>query len=207
MPTYSKATTDVNAMIADRIKSGHYPDLELAEVTISAWFAYAKNDEPPIKLHGEPCAAIIKINSAKDRMEGKADASMTIDGYRWKNVWTEKQKVGLIDHELEHVIVCRSKVTKKNPVSVILSDDNGRPKLKMRLHDIVMGGFSEIAKRHGPDSFEVMIANEIKNAYGQCLFAWGDDNSPGDDMPEMTYGGLTRDELVTAAHNANDLDD
>jgi hypothetical protein len=201
MPTYDRAPASVSALIAQRIASGHYPDLAEAEVTVSAWFAYSKDDDgtPALKLHGYPCAATIKINSCKDRLQGKADASMDIDGRAWQREWSDEEKVAIIEHELAHLLVCRAKITKKNKLAYILSDNIGRPKLKMRLHDMILGGFSEIAKRHGPAALEVQMARQIKNDFGQLLFAWDDDNAPGDDIPEIRLSGKTVE--------ADDIDD
>lgn len=46
------------------------------------------------------------------------------------------------------------------------TDDVGRPKLKMRLHDWQMGGFREIAQRYGSDALEVVEARKFEEVYG-----------------------------------------
>lgn len=122
----------------------HHPDLVEAGVTINLLFANAKAGAdgevkgPALKLHGYPCLATVKINSLKDRIEGKKDATIELDGDVWHE-HAEARKKAI------HLVVAREK-----DGSVKL-DDAGRPKLKMRLHDMVVGGFTEVLERHGQE--------------------------------------------------------
>jgi hypothetical protein len=51
-------------------------------------------------------------------------------------------------------------------------DDLGRPKLRMRKHDINFGWFNQVAKRHGSASQERIQARMILDEAGQ--FYWPD---------------------------------
>jgi hypothetical protein len=130
-----------------------------------------KGDSSAVKLHGYPCAAIIRITGLKERRWGAPDAIVTVDQGRWDRA-TDKERAALLDHELTHLAIDFDK------------DKNGqfdaaaRPKLKMRLHDFQVGWFAEVAARHGDASYEVRQAREIGAAAAmkctQLRFAFED---------------------------------
>ena len=184
MPTiFTSADRECRQIVSDLIAE-HYPDLADAKVEIGLWFAFAarnNEEEPPpaLKLHGYPCAALVKINSYKARRDGAPDATIEIDGEGWKD-WNERRRTATLHHELHHLLVQR------DDEEGVKSDDLGRPKLKMRLHDVQVGGFEEIAKRYKDDAFEVEL---IRDGV-QRLLPWGDD-----------MGGFTDAEARRAAAN------
>lgn len=165
---YSKAAEPALDLLADTIARYH---AELAEngVTVGVLVAHPGDDgEPPVKLHGYPCAAVIKITPYKQRVQGIEDAVITLSGPHWRGL-DEAGRVALLDHELEHLELSRDREGN------VRSDDQGRPKLKLRLHDWQLGGFESIAKRHGPAAPEVTAYRAAHERYYQCLFAWSDD--------------------------------
>lgn len=163
MPVRS-ADKEHKEMLASVIAKYH-PSLVEYKVRVGIIVAFARRDEldrpkgPAVKLHGYPCWATVKINSQKDRVEGKPDATVTIDGDRWDDL-PEARQIAILDHECHHLVPTGE------------TDDCFRPKLEMRLHDIVIGGFSTIAERHGADSVEVETAEQIATAFGQLLFSF-----------------------------------
>ncbi len=161
MPTtYEKCGDDVDAIVK-RVSKKFHVDLVKAKVTIQC--LYARNDEGhAAKLHGYPCAAVVKKNSLKDRAEGKTDATITIDEVTWNNL-SEDEKDALIDHELYHLEVKRDKVGQFD------YDDLGRPKLMMKLHDAQIGIFKAIIERHGRNALDAQIAEKFIDEYGQLL--------------------------------------
>jgi hypothetical protein len=181
MPTHSPAPPEVKALIADRIASGHYPDLEEAEVAINALMAFSETG-PAVKYCGQPWDLLIKGNSAKARLQGLADATLTIDGAWWADL-PDAEKEAAVDRELHRLVVCRHKPTASDPSDHILSDDAGRPRLKQLLPDIFLAGYSTIARRHGDASPERRQARTIRDDFGQLLWAWDDDFGPSDEMP------------------------
>src|SRR5690606_5222802 len=117
-------------------------------------------------VNGYPAAAMVKINSYRDRVEGKADATIFIDADEWEGL-DDPRREALIDHELQHLEVKRDPDT-----GAPLSDDAGRPKLKIRKHDHQYGWFDVIAERHGDASYEVRQAKAFADRHGQTYFGW-----------------------------------
>jgi hypothetical protein len=175
MATYSPASTDVDAIIAEVIGE-FYPDLVEAGAKISAVFAY-----PTLDKDGEPTGpamvkddrqilARVKKNSEEDRCAGKADATITIDHEEWDKLSDDEtdgagRKRALIDHELHHLIVRRDKMT-----GLVATDDRGRPLFKMKPHDWEITGFKAVVERHGRHSYEKRQARQFHDTYGNLLF-------------------------------------
>ena len=112
--------------------------------------------------------AIVKINSLKDRVEGKADATILLDGYQWDHEMSEDQRKAVLDHEVMHLML------ERDGEGQIVADDIGRPKLKMRLHDFHFGGFHAIAERHGPHSVEHAAVKSLGEVgWVQGVLQWG----------------------------------
>lgn len=125
-----------------------------------------------VTLHGYPCAATIEVNNHKDRVQGKGDVTIEIDGESWRDR-TEPQQRAILDHEIHHLVVKR-----KNGEVVV--DDTGRPRFDLRLHDLVAGGFAEIIKRHGDNSLDweqlLSAHRRVHEATGKNLeFEFDDD--------------------------------
>lgn len=127
----------------------------------------ARTGKPALKLHGAPSAAIVKINSLKDRVEGKSDATIFLDGEHWGQA-SEAEKVAILDHELYHLI------EQRDEDGNLIADDAGRPKLKMRPHDFQVGWFHAIAERHGPHAVETQQMQELaKEKWVQGVLNFG----------------------------------
>lgn len=150
-------------MLLEETKQLHHPRLVLAEVNVAAVMVEAKVDEngdpagPALKHHGHPCLAKIRIVPPKERVQGLADAEITLDGDRWPLLSRDEQ-VAVLDHELTHLELVGE------------ADDGGRPKLRMRLHDYEAGWFVEVAERHREASQERQQAATMFTAHGQALF-------------------------------------
>ncbi len=162
MITYAEAGDAAVFLVAAVLKK-HHPELHKAKLTVCTLFAHAARDEktgqpkgPALKHHGYQAAAIIAVVPLDKRVGGMADVLLKIDGDRWPE-WSEAQREALIDHELEHVG----------------TDDAGRPKVKLRLHDWNVQGFKSIAVRHKDAAFEVQEAQAFHKEYAQLLFPWG----------------------------------
>lgn len=171
MATYRQAGYEAESILQD-LMSRHYPDLTEAGVTVAVLFAHAPRNETtgepkgPALTHANwPAAALVKVNSQKDRVEGKSDATILLDGDQWPD-WSDGRKAAVIDHELYHLEVQRDQE------GGIKLDDANRPKLKIRPHDWQLSGFAAIAERHGQDAFEVEAARLLKDKHGQLLFPW-----------------------------------
>lgn len=190
MPTYSKAPGEAHSILAEMVRLYH-PDLTRAEVRIGILFAHApRNDKGEITgnclmLHGYPAAAIARKYSLKQRVAGMEDCFVEVDADEWPN-WSEEERRAVLDHEAEHFQVMRHKKE-----GHILSDDLGRPKIKLLPHDFEIGGFVSVARRHGKVAFEVQAAMAMKKKYGQYLFDFDRGGSEASrEMDEAIDGAL-----------------
>lgn len=157
------------AEIIEALISRHHPELEEAEVSIGVLWAWPGEDDEDgavLKLHGYQAAAIIKINKASDRLQGMPDATIKIDAKLWRDRLDDFGRIALIDHELTHLVVLRDKDNH------IKSDDAGRPKLKMRLHDVQIGVFDSIIRRYADKSLDGQHVKIVVDAYGQAAWDW-----------------------------------
>lgn len=118
------------------------------------------NDQtgPAIQVRGKEAYACIRITKLEERVAGRCDAVMWIDGDRWKE-WPEKTLLAIIDHELTHL-----EISEDTKTGEIQFDDSGRVKLRMRQHDFEVGWFDEVAERHATDSIEVLQATALANS-------------------------------------------
>jgi hypothetical protein len=155
---YTVADKALVKLIGDTMKKHHAPLVD-AGVTVSALLV-----SEGLKHHGYPAAAVVKVNNLKDRVEGKADCTIVFDGDTLPN-WPEGKTAAVVDHELQHVEVVlddRGKVE---------TDDIGRPKLKLRLHDFEVGGFTAIIERHKEAALEAQQINDATQ-FVQGLFQY-----------------------------------
>lgn len=161
--TFDKGDEEINTRIAAVIKD-HFPDLLDARVNIKVLFA--TSDEPPAIKHGGYAAdAMIRINNLKERTLGNGDALMIVDKRAYDELTSERQRDGLMHHELHHLIVKRDKES-----GAILRDDLNRPRLGMRKHDYQIGFFRETARVFGKDAPEVLTCRWMVETGGELLF-------------------------------------
>lgn len=170
MSTYQKCPLEVHQMSKEILSEfeSHLP-LVNAGVTITLLFAYGDRDEDTgelksdaIKHHGMRALGLCRIVNEKDRVKGCADAEILLDGDYWPTIDAPEQRA-LLDHELHHL-----KVSVKD--GVIKHDCAGRPKLKMRKHDVEFGWFKTIAERHGEASMEQQQAKQLMDFAGQYFW-------------------------------------
>jgi Putative phage metallopeptidase len=189
----AQADDETYAML-DEILRTYHPELEMGNSgewpTIAIMMAVNEDpDEAPLKINGDPCAAIISVVSYKQRVDNRRDAELLIDAKIWNDL-NEAQRRALLDHEATHLQVQFDKD------GIIKTDDCGRPKLKMRLHDWTCTGFRSVAKRHGENALEVIQARAFVKKFGadvlakEELFPQYDRRSDADEkiMHDPTYG-------------------
>jgi hypothetical protein len=158
--------------------SENYPELLETEVTVRCLYAHAARDKdgnpkgPALKFGNYPAAAIIRVNSTKCRIQGKRDCTIEIDGDDWESL-SEQERVALLDHELFHLEVKRTKRRKNGSGGEIKTDSLGRPKLGCRQHDFQVGGFDTIVKRHKTASLEYQSQVNLAKRFHQQEFNWG----------------------------------
>jgi len=182
MPTYDAAPPEVEEYAAD-LRLKFHGQLDACGVRIHYIMARATRNEDgdrvgvAIKLHGVRALAKVKINGLADRAEGKADATITIDGDEWPD-WSEERRIAVIDHELQHVevvferdsqTVWKTDDFERDSQTVWKTDDLGRPVLRLRPHDFDVRGFDVIRARHGMASVEHEAVERLKVRPVQAL--------------------------------------
>ena len=199
MSWYSIANEEINLTIQKVMRENH-PDLHVEGVTITALIARSE-EGPAIKVRGCEAAGCIRITGLAERTMGIGDAVMTLDGERL-DAWSSKRLQSVIDHELRHLVLSKSKKT-----GAIQRDDQDRPKLKIRMHDVEFGWFARTAEIYGDDSYEIAQVREIGAA------AWVQHFLPGLEMdPDPTGLGAFHHKLdpvraIGASLNTDDTED
>jgi hypothetical protein len=197
MSTYKKADPEVREM-AEKIleEFPSYKPIVEAKVKIDFLFAFAEvepdeegNESPQgyaLTKHGIRALGITRKLGIKDRVMGRGDAEVVLDGDWWDEATPERRRA-LLDHELHHLEV------KTDEDGVVIRDDLKRPKLKLRKHDVEVGWFAIVAGRHGSASIEIEQAKAVMDSYGQLFW-------PCIDLPEpaMQLGEGGDDERTPA---------
>ena len=168
MSTYricEKSVTDLASGLIDE----HYPDVEEAKATIRYLFAYGPRDEdghatgPAITHNGYVASGLCRVNSLRDRVAGLMDVTILLNGDEWPD-WSSERQLAVLDHEIYHVQVQRDKSGR------VKIDEAGRPKIRLRKHDIVIGGFHAIIERHGLDAIEAASLQRCGKKHQPLLF-------------------------------------
>lgn len=186
MSTFARCDESVEEMARALISEfdTHKPLIE-HEVKIDYVFAFATTDEQgfpkgdALRKNGLKALGLTRILSLKDRAMGRGDVEIALDGDWWTNA-PLAEKRALLDHELHHIM----------PL-LVDRDDLGRPRIKLRKHDVEFGWFRCIAARHGENSLERQQARQLMEDSGQ--YFWGDiagiDFTPAkpEDDPVITF--------------------
>lgn len=170
MSKYQKAPTEVKEM-AEAIMNEHitYKDVLEAKVRIDFIFAYAETSDGgdakghALTKHGIRALGITRKIGIKDRVMGRGDCEVAIDGDWWDEA-TPLRRKALLDHELHHIEL------RYDDDGVVLRDDLKRPKLKLRKHDVEVGWFAAVAARNGSASLEIEQAKAVMDSYGQMFW-------------------------------------
>jgi len=146
-----------------------YKPIVEAKVKIDFLFAFAEVGEDgeskghALMKHGIRALGITRKLGIKDRVMGRGDAEVCLDGDWWKDA-TDARRRALLDHEMHHIEV------KMDEEGVVIPDDLKRPKLKLRKHDVEVGWFAVVAGRHGSNSLEIEQAKLVMDSYGQLFW-------------------------------------
>lgn len=162
MPSFDITSPQIAETITKLIEANH-PELVEANATVDSIFAFDDKGGFPVKTNGYPSAANIKISNLKSRVKGAADAEIILDREAF-NAMSATQQEALIDRELYKLLVVLDKE------GAVKTDDSGRPKLKIKKFDYMLGWFKEIAQRYGQDSPEVYQANILWQKDGRTFF-------------------------------------
>ncbi len=167
MAFFKLAPEDVTDLVNEIIQQHH---LRLAEneVTVDVLMAYASGDGHAIMVRGVPALASAKIIRLLDRVAGRGDCQILLDGDHWQH-HHENTKRAIIDHELTHFEL------QQEEDGEVKTDNIGRPKLRMRQHDHDYGWFDEIVRRHGNYAIEARQYRELQEKVKQKWLLFGHD--------------------------------
>lgn len=183
---YRKAKPDLIALVVE-IMTKFHGDLAAEGVSIGCLVAAnADGDGPALKHHGYPAIAVVKITPYKQRVQGIEDAVITFDADAFARL-SDAERRAVVDHELYHLQLQRDEMDFPK------RDDMDRPKLKARLHDFEIGGFTAIMRRHGIHAIETQAVRAAYEELRQMKFDWASDVDPdgaeaGEDQVAETSG-------------------
>ena len=171
MATFVVAPDKVRAVVDAAMK--WHKELTEHGVRIAVLLAYGRRDadtheltSPALTHGGYPALGLCRINGLRDRVEGKADATVIFDGDQWPDL-PDARQLSLADHELEHL-----ELVKDDDGNVKL-DDACRPRLKIRKHDMVVGGFAAIVERHKGEANEAVALVQCQQMLQPMFAEWG----------------------------------
>lgn len=151
MATCYQQAKELDGRIDSLMRLYHKPLVDCEVRVGCAWVTKAEDEEgdsgPPLKHNGYPAAAVVEVTKVKQRLFGMPDAVIWIDKEHWEDL-NETEQDALLDHELTHLEIAKDKEGE------LKSDDQGRPVLKIRLHDFQIGGFDSVVRRWGAGSLE-----------------------------------------------------
>lgn len=160
---FGKVGPDVQQIWADVLEEFE-PDLHSASLTADLLYAESDNDNPAIRVHGDPAEACIKVNGLDQRVRGLADVLVKIDKTNW-DLLDEEERRALLWHEAHHVELKRDKQT-----NAVMLDDHGRPKVKLRRHDATLGLFRCVLDKFADKSPEHRQIEEMNATLSQKVF-------------------------------------
>ena len=148
----------------------HRPVLD-AKVRIDFVFGYPEYDEAgepqgfALLKNGIRVFALTRKIALKDRALGRGDAEIALDGQWWdKEAKNDSERRALLDHELHHIAVQQS------GLGVVRTDDLSRPLITLRKHDVEIGWFAIVARRHAQHSQECIQAKFVMDNAGQLFW-------------------------------------
>lgn len=182
MPTtYAPCGPDEYALLTALIDE-HRGDLKAVGATITLLFAYGDDGKPAMKKKNQRILGMAKINNLKDRVEGKGDATITLDGDWWHDK-TNRRRLALLHHELSHI---GTDDDQKH-------DDIDRPILKSIPGDWENDGFYAVARIYGDDAPEVAYLKGVQAGIAQRGLPFGEEERSEEQDSATTNPGVIRD--------------
>lgn len=163
--TYSQAGEANLELLRSTIDRHH---LRLDQVGVTVGLMEARNlDGPALKDRGREVLAVTRVNSLRDRAEGKPDATITIDAVEFAALPHER-KVAILDRALTAL-----ELVVDEKAGGLKRDDLGRPKLKLRRPDYQTSGYWDVIDRHGKEAQESQDYQTLNKEFSQRCFPWG----------------------------------
>ena len=171
MPKTFKKADEQSRKLFDRATKNWHPEIVAANLRVALIFvepACNKDGEPSapaITTAGMRVAAKTRCVTRKRRVYNPHDVEIEIDALLWGQL-SEQERLALLDHELHHVEVFKSKS------GAFLTENDDRPVVRLFKDDYMLTGFVAVAKRHGESSLEVKAMKILWDSCGQALFPW-----------------------------------
>jgi len=165
MKIYDQCPQEVHDRV-QRLIALYHKDLHTVDLKVDLLFASCDGEGDAVTHGGYAAYAVVRITNPKERAMGRGDAEIVIDRDKYNDM-SEGRRDALLDHELYHLKV-------KSKDGAFQWDDHHRPKLAIRLHDVQVGWFAEVARRHGDFSVERDQGMKLRAKYGQTFFGFHD---------------------------------
>lgn len=123
----------------------HHPELEEAGVHVSICMVSEPGDsggKPFLQIDGKRVLAFIRKRRTLEN-PNLGEAVLEIDNYLWENSLDDTGRRSLLDHELQHITLCRSKSGKMKKSLF------RRPVISLANHDWTVGVFRAQVERYG----------------------------------------------------------
>jgi len=157
--------------MAYEVMKKYHPELHEAEVKMTIFmvtavdkFGASMKHADAITVRGIPALAMVKKATTKEMKLGSGDFIMEIDSWKWNNELDEAERVSLLDHEINHIML---KYDNKSglPLATLM----GRPELLMRKHDVEVGVFLRVIARHKKKAVDYQGVYNLLSVTEQAL--------------------------------------
>ncbi len=144
------------------VMDAYHIELKDLKIDVTAFFVTKvdKFGEPTheqaLKAHGLPAMATCRLANQRELRLGSGRVIIEIDSVLWGDMDTDT-KITLFDHELSHIEI---KYNKDGEITLTPEDT---PALRIRNHDVEVGVFLGVVRRHGAKAVDYKLANQLSN--------------------------------------------
>lgn len=176
--SYREADEETYEILSDVMRE-YFPNLSILDPKPRITILMAHSEKvPALKLHGWPCAAVIKIVKGEERANGGPDVRILVDAFLWAGM-KDRRRRALLAHELHHLSI-KTHIHEDAARLGCPLDDYGRPDFKTRPADWQAEGFRQLVEWFGDDALEKIELGKIIQDVGQDVFGFAkEDPDPG----------------------------
>lgn len=192
---YYKASRDVHDLL-QQLVVGYYPDLDKYGVTFCILLVHPSEnavDKPPLKANGVPVNADVKVINYESRVGGMPDVKIKLSAPAWSS-FNDREKAFVLDSQLYRLELVREKAKKGKKGQdqgelAVLTDDCGRPKVKIRPYDHAVFVQTAMVRRHGADALDAREVSALYDEFRPLLVKTPDVTAKADDRPASEEPG------------------
>lgn len=166
MPTEYKVADDEVIDVMREVMRKHewFRDLIERDVRVEVLFAWADNNQP-VKCHGVPALAAIKVVGAEERATGGPDLRIKVDAKRYEAL-SPTSRQALFAHELYHAEV------QFDDAGHVKLDAYRRPVIKLIPDHWSINGFRPLVDWYGENSVEMISYRRVSEMLAQRSFGF-----------------------------------